>query len=190
MIHGTWSPVTVGSHSQDGQWSSATNAASGCTCHVQRSRSPTFQTSFTATSVETCGGRDTKKTPRDGEGRRDTENPPCFCCPLTLVFFDAYSQNSLKLSPGWQLNSDFVGFLLTITTILIYPSLFSLFCFSYLFGYCEELDRRQQWQWRIISLLLINSFVNWLYCCILCWWCAHSFSHLVSVIEGALWLVN
>ena len=27
---------------------------------------------------------------------RDKEHPPFFCCPLTLVFFDAYSQNSLN----------------------------------------------------------------------------------------------
>lgn len=92
-IRGTWSPVTVGSHLRDGRWSSATSAAYGYICHVRRSRSPTFPTSFTVTSAGTCGGRDTKKTRRDvGTGGIRSTRPPRLCCPLTL-FFDAYSLN-------------------------------------------------------------------------------------------------
>lgn len=124
MIHGTWSPVTVGSHLRDGRWLSATSAAYGCTCRVQRSRSPMFQTSFTATSAGTCGGQDTKKTPRAEEAGRREEHPPCFLLSSDTCFLWCLQPKQPKLSPGWQLYCHFVGFLLTITTILIYPSLF------------------------------------------------------------------
>lgn len=181
MIHGTWSPVTVGNHSQDGQWLSATSAAYGCTCHAQRSKSPMFPTSFTATSAGTCGGQDTKKTPRDEEHGRDVEHPSFFCCSDTY-FLWCLQPKQPKLSLGWQLYCQFVGFPLTITTILIYPSIFFLFFFFYLvvFGSCEKLDRR--WQRRLIYLL-ISSYINWLSCCVLCWWCAHHFSCLFSYWE-------
>lgn len=61
----------------------------------------------------------------------DEQHPPCFAVLLTLVFFDAYSQNSLNYHLDGNCIVTFVGFLLTITTILIYPSLF--FCSFLLF---------------------------------------------------------
>lgn len=104
---------------------SATSAAYGCTCHAQRSRSPTFPTSFTATSAGTRGGQDTKKTPRVEENGRDLEHPSCFCCSDTS-FLLCLQPKQPKLSLGWQRYCHFVGFLLTITTIVIYPSIFFL----------------------------------------------------------------
>lgn len=115
----------MGSHSPGGQWSSATSAAYGCTCHAQRSRSPMFPTSFTAISAGTCGGQDTKKTLRYERGERDLEHGPCFCCPHSC-FLWCLQPKQPELSPGWQPYCHFVWFLLTITTILIYPSFFLL----------------------------------------------------------------
>ena len=51
-------------------------------------------------------------------------NPPCLCCPLDTYFLWCLQPKQPKLSPGWQLYCQFVEFLLTITTILIYPSQF------------------------------------------------------------------
>lgn len=82
-------------------------------------------------------------------GTRSTH--PFFCCPLDTCFLWCLQPKQPKLSPGWQLYCQFVGFLLTITTILIYPS---RLIFLFFFGFCEELDRKQRWQWRIIYLLL------------------------------------
>lgn len=141
MTRGTWSPVTAGSRLQGGQWSSATSAAYGCTCRVRRSRSLTFPTSFTATSAGTCGGQDTKKTPReDGRGRAA---PTLFCCPLDTCFLWCLQPKQPELSPGWQLYCHFcrISFdnhnhsYLSLTFFLF----FLTFCF--VFGYCEELDR-------------------------------------------------
>lgn len=155
MIHGTWSPVTVGSPSQDGQWSSATSAAYGCTCHAQRSRSPTFLTSFTATSAGTCGGQDTKKTLRDEEDGRDVEHPPGYRCSLDTSFLWCLQPKQPKLSLGWQLYCQFVGFLLTITTIFIYPSIF--FNFLVFFWLLWRTGQKVT----VETHLLIDSYINW-----------------------------
>lgn len=169
MTRGTWSPVTVGSHSQDGRWSSAISAAYGCTCRARRSRNPTFPTSFTATSAGTCGGRDTKRTPRHEEDGWDPqEHPPCFfCCPLDSCFLWCLQPKQPKLSPGWQPYCHFVGFLfdnhnhsylsLTFCFVLFVSYLFFIF-----FGYCEEVDRRLRDSGESFYLLLINSSINWL----------------------------
>lgn len=144
-IRGTWSLATAGSRSPGGRWSSATSAAYGCTCRARRSRSPTFRTSFTATSAGTCGGRGTKRTPR-------TERI-AWCS----FFFDAYSQKQPTISPGWQLYRHFVGFYFwQSTTVLIYPSFFFLFLLIFVW----RTDRRRRWRrhWNIISWFL------WLYC--------------------------
>lgn len=157
MTRGTWSPVTVGSHSQDGRWSSAISAAYGCTCRARRSRNPTFPTSFTATSAGTCGGRDTKRTPRHEEDGWDPqEHPPCFfCCPLDSCFLWCLQPKQPKLSPGWQPYCHFVGFLFDNHN---HSYLSLTFCFvlfvSYLFfNFLWLLWRSGQkaaWQWRII----------------------------------------
>lgn len=176
MIRGTWSPVTVGSHLQDGRWLSATSAAYGYTCHVQRSRSPMFQTSFTATSAGTWGGQDTKKTPRAEEDGWCT----LFLQSSDTCFLWCLQPKQPNLSPGWQLYCHFVGFLLTITTILIYPSFFLLLWLIWRTGQKATVTVEHH-------LLLINSFINWLYCWNLCWWCAHIF-FLFQFTEGAFWL--
>lgn len=169
MTRGTWSPVTVGSHSQDGRWSSAISAAYGCTCRVQRSRNPTFPTSFTATSAGTCGGRDTKRTPRHEEDGWDPqEHPPCFfsfCCPLDSCFLWCLQPKQPKLSPGWQMYCHFVGFLFDNHNHSYLSLTYFVLFVSYGFYFLWLLWRGGQkatWQWRIIYLLLINSFINWL----------------------------
>lgn len=186
MIHGTWSPVTVGSHLQDGRWLSATSAAYGCTCRVQRSRNPMFQTSFTATSAGTCGGQDTKKTPRAEEAGRREEHPPCFLLSSDTCFLWCLQPKQPKLSPGWQLYCHFVGFLLTITTILIYPSLFFFLLLWLIWRTGQKATVTVEHH-----LLRINSFINWLYCWILCLWCAHTFFPFSLIFtDGAFWLLN
>lgn len=145
-IRGTWSPATAGSRLPGDRWSSATSAAYGCTCRVRRSRSPTFRTSFTATSAGTCGGRGTKRTPRIERIAR------------CLFFFDAYSQKQPTISPGWQLYRHVVGFYFwQSTTVLIYPS-FSFFFLLLIFVWRTNGRWRRRQHWNIISRFL------WLYC--------------------------
>lgn len=110
----------------------------------------------------------TQKRPvrhHDEEDGRDEEHPPCFCCPLDTCFLWCLQPKQPKLSPGWQLYCQFVGFLLTITTILIYPSLF-LYFVSFLWLLWRTGQKATVENHLYVP---INSFINWLYCCILCW---------------------
>lgn len=125
-IHGTWSPVTVGSHLRDGPWSSATSAAYGCTCLAPKSRNPMSRTFFTVTSAGTCGGWDTKKTPKAGWDGRQHEHLPNLLFSDTRFLWCLLPKQPL-FSPGRQLYHHFVGFLLTITIILYLSFTFIFF---------------------------------------------------------------